>query len=293
MEAFVAQLIVLLLIVLSFAFMIGGRRGGIAALGCLLAPLQSCLKSVAGVVVALVAVLVLTAMAWNALQQGLAGLMPGGGDGGSAGKLPSLPRPGPKVPLPVHFDYPVGDNDSAGRRHGDGWHVSQDFADEKNPINDEKKGQHLGEDWLRKGGKGFAGELVYAIADGKVIRAEPNNSYGHVVMIKHPLAEGSDPPYVISLYGHLGSSDVVALGAEPKRGEPIGRIGAKGDNGVAKSTGIAWPEHLHFELRAPTHSHEDDWVAYGYSEDQEGILNPTDATSKGNTPGGGWIDAHR
>ena len=157
MEA-LAQLIVLLLIVLSFAFMIGGRRGGIAALGCLLAPLQSCLKSLAGVAIGLVAVLVLTAMAWNALQQGLAGLMSGGGDGGSAGKLPSLPRPGPKVPLPVHFDYPVGDNDSAGRRHGDGWHVSQDFADEKNPINDEKKGGISG--GLAEKGKASPGTCV-------------------------------------------------------------------------------------------------------------------------------------
>ena len=293
METLVAWLLVLLVIVLAFAFMLGGRRGGLAALGCLLSPMRSCVHSVAAALVLAIVLLIAAGMAWNSFKRWVRSGGPPPTEQHQVETQPDLPVPDPVEPARACFDYPAGEPDADGRRHGDGWYVSQDFADTVNPLSAEKSGQHLGEDWLKRGGGSFAGASVHSIGDGTVIRACADRSYGHVVMIKHPLPEGSSPPYVISLYGHLGSDDVVAQGAQVARGDVIGRIGAKGDNGVAKGTGQSWPEHLHFELLEPTHSHDDDWVAYGYSPDKTGFLNPTDATSRGNTPGGGWIDEHR
>lgn len=203
----------------------------------------------------------------------------------------------PDLHIARRFDYPVGEMDAQGRRSGKGWYVSQDFADTVNPLNAQLSGQHLGEDWLKTGGS-FAGEPVRAIASGEVIRSEKNYSLGYVVMIRHTLPTGQDIPYVVAIYGHLSGSDSPSVGAWVQRGDIVGRIARKGENGFSKG-GNPWPEHLHFELRADKSRTgvADDTIfiggRIGYSTNQKGFLNPTDATSKGNAPGGGWIDAHR
>jgi len=69
-----------------------------------------------------------------------------------------------------------------GKRRGDDWKVTQDFADRINPASPSLTGQHLGEDWIPIS-RAVAGRLVCAIADGVVIVAERNRSYGEVVMI--------------------------------------------------------------------------------------------------------------
>jgi murein DD-endopeptidase MepM/ murein hydrolase activator NlpD len=293
---------VLLLIAIAFAFMLGGTKGPGKLLGCLFAPFASCGQKLASTLGgALVAMLLLYA-GWQYLLAHFGSSRPPSRPQPPAAKsqppVVSTPQPKPKpVPAPdpriaQGFDYPVGAPDENGRRRGDGWYVSQDFEDARNAYSNALSGQHLGEDWLKRGGN-FAGEGVYAIANGEVIKAGANKSYGHVVLIRHDLPPGSDPAYVVSLYGHLGSSDVIAAGSVVQRGQMIGRIGAKGDNGVAKGTGASWPPHLHFELRRATSGYAADTIDYGYSKQHPAFLNPTDATSSGNTPGGGWIDAHR
>lgn len=175
--------------------------------------------------------------------------------------------------------------------------MSQDFADTRHPLKASLSGQHLGEDWLldrdRRAGGSFAGQEVCSIAFGQVIVSGKNRSYGHVVMIRHPLPPGQS--YVVSLYGHLGPADLPAVGQFVERGKVIGRIGASGQNGVSID-GKSWPEHLHFELRGDQSStgRPDEKIdvagRIGYSTDRHGFLNPTDATSPGGAPGGGWID---
>lgn len=78
------------------------------------------------------------------------------------------------------------------------------------------------------------GEPVRAAADGVVVEAGQNGSYGRYVALKH--AEG-----LTSFYAHMGAvTDDMRPGRAVKAGEPVGRIGSSGT-----STG----PHLHFEIR--------------------------------------------
>ena len=141
---------------------------------------------------------------------------------------------------------------------------------------------------------------VFAIADGEVVFAGANYSYGHAVLIRHRLPAGSDYPYVVSLYGHLGVTDLLTApaGATLKRGQMIGRVGQPGENGKSKA-GKDWPAHLHFELRedsSKTGFPDDDLSGggwWGYHSPPTGFLNPTDRRVGGEAPGSGWIDRHR
>lgn len=297
MEQLVGLVLILLVVLTAFAVMFGGRRGLQKLFGCLLAPFSGCARVIVGGIALLLVLAVLGQILLHSLTS------PRRPDPTPARtQTTTTPTTQTSEPAPLEarrFDYPVGEPNGDGRRKGDGWYVSQDFADTVNPYSQKLAGQHLGEDWLRRRGA-TAGQTVYAIADGKVLVAAPNKSYGHLVMIKHPLPAGSQPPYVISLYGHLSDACLVAQGTEVKRGDPLGQLGERGDNGMPKGSTSgdplnkrSWPPHLHFELRRPVTSHADDWPAYGYSPDQDGFLNPTDTTSDGNVSGGGWIDAHR
>lgn len=207
----------------------------------------------------------------------------------------------------ISFDYPVGDLEPYGHRSGKGWWVAQDFADEIN-FADNRKGQHLGEDWNIKGEPtDDEGKPVYAIADGVVIRAEENKSYGHFVMILHALPPNSQPRFVVSLYGHLGPQNLISKDTEVWRGRQIGQIGAADDNGTDR-VGNHWPVHLHFEIRIPTTRFNygalyptETPPVFGYSLNHEGFASPTnDASSEGAflSPNGilrndGWINTHR
>jgi murein DD-endopeptidase MepM/ murein hydrolase activator NlpD len=285
-----AGALVLLILFVALAMIVGGRRGVQWLLGMLFAPGSCCLGSLAR---AALGILVIILIGYFVLHNLFHREQP-------PTTIEHPPAPDPHIAW--KFDYPVGDPDTEGRRSGAGWFVSQDFADTANPLRDDLSGQHLGEDWLRDRNKrlngSFAGEPVCSIANGQVIVAGANKSYGHVVMIRHSLPARSDLPYVVSLYGHISGEDLPAPGQWVSRGKVIGHIARRGENGVS-ITGEIWPEHLHFELRADSSrtGFPDDSVAVhgriGYSTDQDGFLSPTDATSPGNNPGGGWIDAHR
>lgn len=86
-------------------------------------------------------------------------------------------------------------------------------------------------------GSGAYGKPIYAIADGQVILASYNGSYGNCIMIDHGTYNGTS---IISLYAHASSINV-GNGATVKKGQQIGNVGSTG-----RSTG----PHLHFEIRA-------------------------------------------
>ena len=74
-----------------------------------------------------------------------------------------------------------------------------------------------------------SGTKIYAVADGKVIKANWNGGYGNYVEIEH---ENN----VISFYGHLSSISVKS-GFNIKKGDLLGYVG---------STGVSTGAHLHF-----------------------------------------------
>ena len=73
---------------------------------------------------------------------------------------------------------------------------------------------------------------IYASNDGKVIKAQYNNSYGYYVVIDH----GGN---ISTLYAHA-SKLLVKVGDKVQRGQVIAKIG---------STGNSYGYHLHFEFR--------------------------------------------
>ena len=76
------------------------------------------------------------------------------------------------------------------------------------------------------------GSPVYATADGTVVHASAYGDYGNLIRIDHGFG-------LESRYGHLSKFEV-ENGAEVKRGDVIGRVGA---------TGRATAPHLHYEVR--------------------------------------------
>lgn len=86
-------------------------------------------------------------------------------------------------------------------------------------------------------GSGAYGKPIYAIADGRVILASYNGSYGNCIMIDHGSYNGTS---IVSLYAHCASI-AVGNGSSVSKGQVIGYVGSTG-----RSTGA----HLHFEIRA-------------------------------------------
>lgn len=285
-NALASAVVMAAILLISFGFIFGGRKGPARLLQAVFAPgtccLQAALRAIVGGVVLIV---VFAIMVSHVLAPGSI-------------KLPFLPAPEKPKPDPHiawHFDYPVGSANADGRFDGGGWRVSQDFLDRLNAYKPDQP-YHLGEDWTCAG---CAEKPVRAIAGGFVIVSGANKSYGHLVMIRHPLPGGSELSYVVSLYGHMSARELPPApqsGREfwVERGAIIGYVGKKGENGSDKS-GNPWAEHLHFELRADSNQtgKPDSDPNIGYNSDHRGFLNPTNATSRGNEPGDGWIDAHR
>jgi murein DD-endopeptidase MepM/ murein hydrolase activator NlpD len=121
-------------------------------------------------------------------------------------------RPGAKFLMPVH-----------------GW-KSSDFGMRYDPYY--KVWQlHAGVD-IAAGG----GQPIYAVADGRVIRAGWNGGYGNYTCISHGSYRGSG---LSTCYAHQ-SRILVSAGQRVRRGQVIGRVGTTG-----ASTGY----HLHFEVR--------------------------------------------
>lgn len=79
---------------------------------------------------------------------------------------------------------------------------------------------------------GTTGKPIYAVANGKVIKAAYDSYSGNHILIDH----GSG---VVTYYGHC-SSMIVSAGATVSQGQVIGYVG---------STGVVTGPHLHFEVR--------------------------------------------
>ncbi|GII23592.1 M23 family metallopeptidase [Planosporangium mesophilum] len=81
-----------------------------------------------------------------------------------------------------------------------------------------------------------SGQVIYAAADGRVVRAGWNGGYGNYTCISHGNYQGRD---LATCYGHQ-SAMMVSAGQYVRRGQAIGRVG---------STGASTGAHLHFEVR--------------------------------------------
>lgn len=134
------------------------------------------------------------------------------------------------------FGYPVGDGTTypAG-----GWTILQVMAHYWNT----QGGRHLAHD-VRAPGGGAAtvNAPVYAVADGIVRYAGPNNStYKHMVLIEHQVP---NQPSVCSFYGHINAPSV-ATGAMVKRGQQITTVI---DWAAAEMGGSTGNTHLHYGI---------------------------------------------
>ncbi len=104
--------------------------------------------------------------------------------------------------------------------------LTSSFGSRKDPVN-KKPGFHSGVDF-----RGKRGSEVMATADGKVIKAGRNGSYGLYVQIDHGNGYST-------AFGHL-KKYTVKKGDRISRGQTVGLVGSSG-----RSTG----PHLHYEVR--------------------------------------------
>lgn len=104
--------------------------------------------------------------------------------------------------------------------------VTSSYGSRKDPVN-KKSGFHSGVDF-----RGKRGSEVMATADGRVIKAGRNGSYGLFVQIDHGNGYST-------CFAHL-KKYTVKKGEHVSRGQTIGLVGSSG-----RSTG----PHLHYELR--------------------------------------------
>ncbi|MCU0444883.1 MAG: T9SS type A sorting domain-containing protein [Microscillaceae bacterium] len=161
---------------------------------------------------------------------------------------------------PIYPNNPIANPRREGLNPSGGkWYNINDIG---NFLNlDDTYGIHPGEDWNKGTGSNDAGEIVHAIANGKIVRVSSAfDSYlsgGYTIVIQHTLPNNTS---IYSVYTHITSlnntngtlatnanqfllSDNVTslLNSCINRGTPIGRI-ARG------MTAIIYP-HLHFEIR--------------------------------------------
>jgi murein DD-endopeptidase MepM/ murein hydrolase activator NlpD len=111
--------------------------------------------------------------------------------------------------------------------------ISSPFGYRIHPITG-KRSLHGGTDIA---GSGISNTPAKAAADGTVLTAAWNSSYGYYVMVYH--GRGSDGKEYATLYAHLWSY-CVSEGDQVKAGQKLGNIG---------STGSSTGPHLHFEIR--------------------------------------------
>jgi len=104
--------------------------------------------------------------------------------------------------------------------------ITSSYGSRKDPVN-KKQGFHSGIDF-----RGKSGSEVMATADGVVIKARRNGSYGRFVQIDHGNGYST-------CFAHL-KKITVKKGERVSRGQTIGLVGSSG-----RSTG----PHLHYELR--------------------------------------------
>lgn len=165
------------------------------------------------------------------------------------------------VPIATSFIYPVGISTIAptwNPNSGNGYFVTQGF----NTSCDPSLGQgyymyglyycgHSGVDLATQG----ASSVIHATANGVVVEAGYNGSYGVMVRIRHYLPDGS---VIYSQYEHMAYGSLAVYSGEiVTQGQELGLVGA---------TGFATGAHLHFEIKTV----DDD--GYGYSFGNASLL---------------------
>jgi murein DD-endopeptidase MepM/ murein hydrolase activator NlpD len=152
------------------------------------------------------------------------------------------------LPTAARFDFPLGSEHGA-------------FAYNAQPFTENR---HLGDDLNGIGGENSDfGDLIYAIADGRVLLAEEGGpGWGNIVIIVHAYEENGARRYIQSYYAHV-EDILVTPGQDVRRGEPIATVGSADGRYLA---------HLHFEMRefvAP-------FIGPGYRDDTRGWINPSE-----------------
>jgi len=100
---------------------------------------------------------------------------------------------------------------------------------------------------------------VVAIADGEVVYAANNGSWGNVVVVKHTLNDGT---VLFSNYAHLKS--ISAQKGAIAQGASIGEVGA---------TGNAYGNHLHFQIDTTNIFHPYYYNACAKGKDTMALVN--------------------
>lgn len=121
-----------------------------------------------------------------------------------------------------------------------------------------RQGYHLANDLVA-----FAGDTIYAAADGRVFLAETGvEGYGGIVLVEHRPAGGDR---FVTLYGHLSARRglLVAVGDSVAEGEAIATAADDDEDG-----GL-WAPHLHFGVRPGAADLDTEvcglWLYVGYS----------------------------
>lgn len=132
------------------------------------------------------------------------------------------------------------------------YYISSKYGMRSHPVT-KKRSMHHGLDMA-----GAWQESVISPADGKVIFAGWEGSFGRVVRLQH--AHG-----ITTTYAHLGRISV-SLGQQVTEGTILGRMGSSG-----RSDGL----HLHFEIRVDGESRDpEDFFAVGRKLIGRGSLRP-------------------
>lgn len=167
--------------------------------------------------VALVACAAVTALCATAcmVRPAVEQPVPAGEEAVSVPEPTPAPTPTPEqtlMEMSGYFSCPVPDSPYISRYMGEG-HRGDDYAADH-------------------------GAEVHAAADGTVLTAEYNASFGYYVVIDHGTSEdGADWQ---TLYAHLAEEPIVKEGDPVTRGQIIGGVG---------STGMSTGDHLHFEVQ--------------------------------------------
>jgi murein DD-endopeptidase MepM/ murein hydrolase activator NlpD len=164
---------------------------------------------------------------------------------------PALQLPAPlelaSIPTATRFDFPLGSE------HGALAYNAQPFTEAR----------HLGDDLNGIGGENSdLGDLIYAVADGRVLLARDGGpGWGNVIIVLHAYLQDGERRYLQSYYGHVETM-LVQAGDNVRRGQEIATVGTADGRYLA---------HLHFEMREFTTP----FLGLGYREDTRGWIDPT------------------
>lgn len=178
------------------------------------------------------------------------------------------------------FQYPVSSSEGIyTEQSNSGWLVAQDFQDcrdEATPAS-VTACTHLGEDWNYFNGSSWSNEnrKIYAIANGYVVASGVKNGFAGYVILKHYLNPYDVSDYVLSIYGHMQTSNLPKKGEYFQKGAFIAKTATQ--NEMSQWTGFG--PHLHFEIRKPKRvtGYNDSYLNDGYAHDySNNYYDPTD-----------------